>query len=68
MPASSYETMPFGAAVKLIEEGAGRHFDPDVVEAFLASLDAFRDILNRHADTEESLERKLEGMRARGMV
>ena len=60
--------MPFEAAVKLIEEGAGTHFDPDVVEAFLASLDAFRDILNRHADTEESLELKLDGMRARGMV
>ena len=62
------EAMPFDAAVALITEGRGQHFDPDVVEAFLDRLDTFRDILQRYADTDESLEIKLRNMRARGMV
>ncbi len=60
--------MPFDEAVQLIASGSGSHFDPDVVEAFLANLDTFREILDRYADTDESLELKLKNMRARGMV
>jgi putative two-component system response regulator len=62
------EAMPFETAVELISQGAGSHFDPAVVEAFLANLDTFRDILERIADTEESLSLKLTNMRARGMI
>jgi putative two-component system response regulator len=62
------EAMPFETAVELISQGAGSHFDPAVVEAFLANLDTFRDILERFADTEESLSLKLTNMRARGMI
>jgi putative two-component system response regulator len=62
------EAMSFEATVQLITEGRGVHFDPDVVEAFLANQDEFRDILERFADTDESLDIKLKVMRARGMV
>lgn len=62
------EPMPFEVATQHVVEGAGKHFDPDVVEAFVANLPAFKDILERHADTEESLQLKLATMRARGMV
>ncbi len=62
------EPMPFEAARQLIVDGRGQHFDPDVVDAFLANQDMFREILERYADTDESLELKLVNMRARGMV
>jgi putative two-component system response regulator len=62
------EAMPFAAAVELIVAGAGSHFDPAVVEAFVANLDTFRNILERFADTDETLSLKLANMRARGML
>jgi len=62
------EPMPAEDAIKLITEGSGKHFDPDVVAAFIANQSEFKNILERHADTEESLELKLNNMRARGMV
>ena len=37
-------------AIRLIQEGAGQHFDPRVVEAFLAQQDAFRQIAVRMRD------------------
>jgi putative two-component system response regulator len=62
------QPMPVEDAIKLITEGSGKHFDPDVVAAFIANQSEFKQILERHADTEESLEFKLNNMRARGMV
>ncbi len=62
------EPMPFEVAVQLITDAGGKHFDPDVVEAFLANQDAFREILERYADNDESLGLKLAGMRARGLA
>ncbi|MBI5329374.1 MAG: two-component system response regulator [Betaproteobacteria bacterium] len=60
--------MSFDEAVELIRKGRGQHFDPDVADAFLSRLDAFRDILARYADTDESLDQKLRSMRARGLA
>lgn len=57
--------MPVDRAVEIIMEGRGKHFDPAVVDAFLAERKAFEDILARYADTEEVLEAKLS--RARGV-
>lgn len=37
-------------ACTIIAEGRGRHFDPDVVDAFLANIDRFREIAERYAD------------------
>ena len=35
---------------RIIRDGRGRHFDPDVVDAFMACRDAFADIAVRLAD------------------
>jgi putative two-component system response regulator len=39
----------------IIEEGRGRHFDPDVVDAFVAIQFACKEIAERHANTDEEL-------------
>lgn len=41
--------MSFEKASSIIEAGRGAHFDPDVVDAFIACHDAFIDIANRYA-------------------
>jgi putative two-component system response regulator len=46
--------MPLADVVKIIVDGSGRHFDPDVVDAFTASFDAFVSIAERYADPLES--------------
>jgi putative two-component system response regulator len=43
----------------------GRHFDPDVVDAFVASLDAFQEIARAYADTEHGADGDDAGTRAR---
>ncbi|HYC44878.1 MAG TPA: two-component system response regulator [Burkholderiales bacterium] len=42
--------IPHDKAVAAIREGRGRHFDPDVVDAFVEIADEFRDIALRFAD------------------
>ena len=44
--------MSFDQARDLIVAGRGGHFDPDVVDAFLAIFEEFRAIAERFADTE----------------
>ncbi|NLV40028.1 MAG: CHASE2 domain-containing protein [Candidatus Hydrogenedentes bacterium] len=50
------EPMTHEKAREIICEGRGRHFDPDVVDAFLALEQPFQDIISEHADSEESEE------------
>lgn len=38
--------------VEMIRQGAGQHFDPDVVEAFLKRQEDFRQIASLYTDTE----------------
>jgi putative two-component system response regulator len=45
--------MPFEEARDIIVADRGRHFDPDVVDAFLAAFDEFVAIARRHRDGEE---------------
>jgi len=45
-------------AVQIIMEGRGKHFDPDVVDAFLALGDEFQAVATRFADSAEDLEKK----------
>lgn len=52
--------LPFEKSVEMIRDGSGKHFDPDVVEAFLANLSAFRRISERYADNEQTLHDKLD--------
>ena len=40
-------------AVRIITDGRGRHFDPDVTDAFLALADRFQQIAKRYADPVE---------------
>ena len=48
--------MPHEKAVAIIREGRGTHFDPDVVDAFLALEDTFRNIALTFADCDEERE------------
>jgi putative two-component system response regulator len=62
------EAMPFEGVVDLIREASGKHFDPDIVAAFMANLEPFKEILQRYADTDESLAPKLAKLHASGMA
>ncbi|MGD9952897.1 MAG: HD domain-containing phosphohydrolase [Burkholderiales bacterium] len=44
-------------SVRIIVAGRGTHFDPEMVDAFLAIAGEFHDIAQRYADTEEDLAR-----------
>ncbi len=50
--------MPHAQAVQIIVEGRGKHFDPDVVDAFLALDAEFQVVATRFADSVEDLEKK----------
>jgi putative two-component system response regulator len=50
--------MPHDKAVGIIREGAGSHFDPDIVEAFLGLEDEFKAIAMRFADSDHDMEEK----------
>jgi putative two-component system response regulator len=42
-------------AVRIISEGRGSHFDPDIVDVFLALQDEFERIAQRYADNENDV-------------
>ncbi len=44
------EAIPFDKAREVIAAGRGKHFDPDIADAFLAGFDAFTAIAQRHLD------------------
>ena len=54
------EGMPHEAAVKIIVEGRGTHFDPDMVDAFVAVQDEFRAIAARFVDEHAEIESQRE--------
>ncbi len=54
------EPMPHAQAVQVIEQVSGRHFDPDVVQAFLAIQDTFETIAVAFADGDADLRPKLD--------
>lgn len=45
-------------ATQIIREGRGKHFDPDIVDAFLALSDVFQGIAARFADSAANLQKK----------
>jgi putative two-component system response regulator len=49
---------PHEKAVSIITEGRGKHFDPDVVDAFLRIEGQFRSIAERYVDSDEEVRRK----------
>lgn len=50
------------AAVKILGAERGKHFDPDVVDAFLIVQEEFAAIAQHHADTDDDMQRKIEYM------
>lgn len=44
-------------ATQIILEGRGKHFDPDIVDAFVALSDVFQGIAARFADSESDLQK-----------
>ncbi len=52
------EGMSHEAAVKIIIEGRGSHFDPDMVDAFLELQQQFIDIARRYADSDHDMASK----------
>ena len=55
--------MSHEAAVAIILQGKGQHFDPDMVNAFFDIQSEFRAIAQRYADTEAELQQKVEYIR-----
>ncbi|MDH4134681.1 MAG: two-component system response regulator, partial [Gammaproteobacteria bacterium] len=54
------EGMPHEKAVEIIVQGKDQHFDPDVVDAFVALSEEFRSIAARYADSDADLQVKQE--------
>jgi len=54
------EAMPHEQAVNIIQQTRGRHFDPDVVDAFLATEDKFKAIAIAYADSPADLRKKVD--------
>jgi putative two-component system response regulator len=52
------EGMPHEKAVRIIAEGRGTHFDPDIADAFIELADRFNDIAQRFADSDDDLAQK----------
>lgn len=60
------EGMPHEKAVGILQEGSGSHFDPDIVEAFLAIQEEFRAIAARYADADTDIAQKKAYMQSAG--
>jgi putative two-component system response regulator len=54
------EGMSHEQAVAIIAEGRGKHFDPDITDAFLDIQKQFVEIATRYADTDHDMEKKRE--------
>ncbi len=52
------EPMPHEKAVDIIKKGRGSHFDPEMVDAFLAIDTVFYSIAQRYADSQEAVQQK----------
>lgn len=50
--------MPHEKAMQIISEGKGKHFDPDMVDAFLELHEEFRAIAQRFSDSDEDMQTK----------
>ncbi len=54
--------MPHAVAVKIIVEGRGQHFDPDICDAFVACLPAFEAIAARFHDSDQDMAAKAQAL------
>lgn len=58
------KAMSHEAAVNIMREGRGTHFDADMLDAFIAIQPEFIAIAERFADTDEDIENKAQELRA----
>jgi putative two-component system response regulator len=58
------EPMSHVEAIKIIIEGKGKHFDPDIVDAFLTLQGEFQAIAARFMDNEADIRAKIEQLNA----
>lgn len=58
------DPMPHAQAIGIIIEGRGKHFDPDIVDAFLTLQDEFQAIAERFIDNESDIRAKTEQLNA----
>ncbi|HEX5804103.1 MAG TPA: two-component system response regulator [Azospira sp.] len=59
------EPMPHAQALAIIAEGRAQHFDPDIVDAFLAIADEFHAIAERFADSDREISAQVRQMQVR---
>jgi putative two-component system response regulator len=52
------DSMSHDKAISIINEGRGSHFDPDMVDAFLAIQDEIKSIAARYADSDSDMDAK----------
>jgi putative two-component system response regulator len=50
-------------AIQIITEGRGKHFDPDITDAFLEITESFREIAQRFPDSDEDMARKAQALK-----
>ncbi|MBF0180952.1 MAG: two-component system response regulator [Magnetococcales bacterium] len=50
--------MPHAQALAIMVEGRGSHFDPDILDAFVAIQDQFLQIAGRYADSDRDMQEK----------
>ena len=60
------EGMSHEKAVDIIAQGRGSHFDPDLVDSFLAIQDEFHAIALRYADSDCDLSKKVTYLQSTG--
>ena len=52
------EGMPHEKAVQIIVDGRGKHFDPDMIDAFLVIVEKFHAIAQQYVDSDADLHAK----------
>ena len=62
------EGMTHEKAVEIIKAGKARHFDPDIVDAFLELQDEFRAIAAKYADSDQDMSKKAEYLAQTGVA
>ncbi len=64
------EPMPEEKVLSIIKEGAGRHFDPELVAVFISCLDKVNEIKLKYADLDAEVDKfaRLEGLDLKALL
>jgi len=62
------EGMPHEAAIKIMQEGRGSHFDPDMLDALLDIQDEIRAIAGRYRDEDTDIDKKRSELTLAGLT